>query len=270
VVGGFTATGAGSAAVEAYDTAANRWERAADLPARRNHAGAAALDGFLYVVGGFVGSSFTPASDVYRFDPSTGDWSSRASLPAPRGALALAALGGRLYATGGSGAAGSLTDHAVYDPDADQWTGLEPLPSARNHLAAAVVDGYLYVIGGRRDGSGNMNATAVDRYDPDTDAWSARVPMPTARSGHAVAVLDGRIVVMGGEVNLDNPPTYVFPEVEVYDPAADRWIALDPMPVPRHGIGAATVGDLIYVPGGATHAGFDATAHSDALRILWE
>jgi hypothetical protein len=40
------------------------------------------------------------------------------------------------------------------------------------------------------------------------------------------------------------------------------------MPVPRHGIGAAAVGDLFYVPGGATSAGFGATAHHDALRIF--
>ena len=74
---------------------------------------------------------------------------------------------------------------------------------------------------------------------------------------------------MGGEVNSDNPPTGVFPQVELYDPAANRWTALDPMPVPRHGIGAVTVGDLIYVPGGALRAGFAATDHSDALRILF-
>jgi N-acetylneuraminic acid mutarotase len=92
--------------------------------------------------------------------------------------------------------------------------------------------------------------------------------MPTPRSGLAAAVFAGRIVVMGGEVNFDNPPTNVFVEVEVYDPASVRWTSLDPMAVPRHGIGAATVGDLIYVPGGATRAGFAATAYSDTLRIF--
>jgi N-acetylneuraminic acid mutarotase len=269
VIGGFTATGAGSSAVEVYDTTADQWDRAADLPTRRNHAGAAALDGFVYVVGGFVGAGFTPASDVYRYDSSMNEWSSRAALARPRGALALVALNGKLYATGGSGDGGSITDHASYDPAADEWTELAPLPSARNHLAAAAVDGYLYVIGGRRDGSGNVNTDAVDRYDPASNTWASRAPMPTARSGHAVALLAGRLVVMGGEVNLANPPTYVFPEVEVYDPAADSWIALDPMAVARHGIGAATVGDLVYVPGGATHTGFGATANSDALQILW-
>ena len=56
-------------------------------------------------------------------------------------------------------------------------------------------------------------------------------------------------------------------EVEMYDPVTDGWISLDPMAVPRHGIGAATVGDLIYVPGGATRAGYAATDHCDALLV---
>ena len=92
--------------------------------------------------------------------------------------------------------------------------------------------------------------------------------MPTPRSGLAAAVIGGRIVVIGGEVNFDNPPNNVFVEVEVYDPASGMWSSLEPMAVPRHGIGAATVGDLIYVPGGATRAGFFATDYSDALRIF--
>jgi hypothetical protein len=80
-------------------------------------------------------------------------------------------------------------------------------------------------------------------------------------------VLDGRIVVMGGEVNAANPPTRVFAEVEIYEPTHDRWTSIEPMAVPRHGIGAATVGGLIYVPGGATRAGFAATDHADLLEI---
>jgi len=267
VLGGLTDTGAGSARVEVYDPATNSWTNAAPLPEQRHHIGVATLGGALYSVGGFAGSSFSPTDDVYRFDPARNEWTAVASLPAPRGALAVVQMYGLLYAVGGSTASGSITDNTLYDPETNEWSFVTNLPTPRNHLAAVALNGYMYVIGGRADGGGNANTGELDRYDPIEDRWDVLTPMPTARSGHAAAVLDGRIVVMGGEVNPDNPPNGVFVEVEVYDPSADRWTTLDPMAVPRHGIGAVTVGDLIYVPGGATHAGFGATDHVDALRI---
>lgn len=274
VIGGLTDAGAESDAVEVYDTGANQWRSAASLPAPRHHVGAA-VAGIrnVYSVGGF-GPGFSPTSDVYRYDPQQNEWSSVAPLLTPRGALAVVervrvVQEGLIYAVGGTGPSGSVTDHAVYDPEANEWTPLAPLPSARNHLAAVSLRGYIFAIGGRSDGGGNANTGELDRYDPDTDTWDVLTPMPTARSGHAAATVGGRIVVMGGEVNPDNPPSGVFVEVEIYDLDSDTWISLDPMAVPRHGIGAANVDELIYVPGGATRAGFAATDYSDALRIIF-
>ena len=270
VIGGFDGVGR----VEAYDIPTNEWTTVANLPQARNHIGAAAIGGFVYSVGGFVGNGFTPADEVYRYDPERDVWREVTSLPTRRGALAVAAVEGLLYAVGGDGfespedtTRSNVTRHDVYDPETDEWTELPPLPSARNHLAAAGFDGRLYVVGGRFDGGGSNNSAALERYDPSTQQWQSLAPMPTARSGLAAAVLNGRLVVVGGEVNPAIADG-VYPQVEVYDFATDRWESLDPMAVPRHGIGAAAVGDLIYVPGGATRAGFQATDHHDALRIF--
>ncbi|MGH7786421.1 MAG: Kelch repeat-containing protein, partial [Candidatus Binatia bacterium] len=268
VIGGLTDTGQGVAAVEVFDTVGGTWTTTGGLPRPLHHIGTAALDGQLYSVGGFIRQSFSPATDVSRYDPTSGEWTAVAPLPAPRGALAVAVRDGLLYASGGSGPGGSVAEHSVYDPQTDRWSPLAALPTPRNHLASVALGDYVYVIGGRSDGGGNANSAALDRYDPATDTWDALAPMPTARSGHAAAVLDGLIVVMGGEVNSANPPNFVFDQVERYDPALDEWTTLAPMAAPRHGIGAATVGGLIYVPGGATRAGFAATAHHDALRIV--
>jgi N-acetylneuraminic acid mutarotase len=266
VIGGLTATGQGSRALEVYDTDTNEWIGAAQLPGARHHVGAAALAGAVYSVGGFSGSSFVPAPDTYRYDPGVNQWTPVQSLPTARGALAVAAFDGRLYAVGGSAVGGSVTDHTAYDPATNQWTPRAALPVARNHLAAVALADGVYVVGGRVDGGGNNNRAALHRYNPATNMWQALAPMPTARSGHAATVLAGRIVVMGGEVNPATP-SRVFSEVEIYDPATNRWTAIDPMALPRHGIGAATVGSLIYVPGGAFEAGFAATDYSDALLI---
>ena len=71
--------------------------------------------------------------------------------------------------------------------------------------------------------------------------------MPTARSGMVVAVIDNKIFVFGGE-KLGG----TFNQTEAYDPAKNVWAELVPMPMSVHGTGAATVGDTIYIPAGAT------------------
>ena len=86
--------------------------------------------------------------------------------------------------------------------------------------------------------------------------------MLTPRAGAAAAVLDGRLYVCGGEGNAADP-SGVFPQAEAYDLASNSWTAPAPMATPRHGTGAATLGDSIYVPGGATRQAFGAVATAD-------
>jgi hypothetical protein len=50
---------------------------------------------------------------------------------------------------------------------------------------------------------------------------------------------------MGGEGT-----NKVFAQNEAYDVAADKWWQYAPMATPRHGLGAVSIGDTIYVAGG--------------------
>ena len=70
--------------------------------------------------------------------------------------------------------------------------------------------------------------------------------MPTPRSGHGGVLYRGKLFCMGGEGTRR-----VFGQVEAYDPQADSWQAYASMLTPRHGMGAAVVGDAIHVAGGA-------------------
>jgi hypothetical protein len=72
--------------------------------------------------------------------------------------------------------------------------------------------------------------------------------MPTPRDSYGATFIDGRVVVVGGE-----EPTRVLDTVEMYDIAEGKWISLPPMPMPtpRHGEVVATVGNTVYVIGGA-------------------
>ena len=55
--------------------------------------------------------------------------------------------------------------------------------------------------------------------------------MPTARGSVAAAAVAGCLYVFNGELN-PNRPSGVYDENEVYDPRADTWQALTPVPVP--------------------------------------
>ncbi len=262
VIGGLAPVA--STRVDAYDTSSNSWVEIAPLPDPRHHVAAASLGGYVYAIGGF-GGLFEPQADVYRYDPAADEWDAVASLPRPRGAAAAAVADGRIHVVGGDaeGRGLGVRDHSAYIPQENRWVDLNDYPLAREHISAANVDGTLYVAGGR-----SPLETDVHRWNDNSQVWIPLPPMSVARAGHAVAGYEGRLVVFGGEGRTSNANSDgVFPQVEVYDPGTNRWTRIDDMANPRHGIGAAVVGNRIYVPGGADVIGFGLVDTHDALEI---
>ena len=251
VVGGLTAAGP-TDAVEEYHPATDQWRPVAPLPVRVHHPAAAAWNGKLYVIGGFVARGFSiwhGIAAVYEYDPGVDRWRARTSMRTARGALAAVALGGLIYAVGGTDGSDTGALEA-YDPRTDAWTALAPMPTPRNHIAAVVAGGRIYVFGGRAARvRGNIGVTEM--YDPSADRWEARAPMPTPRSGIGAATVGGKVYVMGGE--LGRPDTY--PENEEYDPRSDTWAARADMPTPRHGLGVVALGGRVFALSGGPHPG---------------
>jgi N-acetylneuraminic acid mutarotase len=255
VIGGFDGSGTIVDTVEAYDPVGDSWSSVAPVPVPIHHTTATAANGKLYVIGGWSDFFATALASVYEYDPLANSWSPpKTPMPTARGSPAAARVGGLIYVAGGWNA-GLVNDFAAYDPVADSWTPLPPMPTGRNHLGAAALAGRFYAVGGRTDlGAGLNNVTAVEVYDPG-GGWSGVAPLPRARGGLAVAAASGRLYALGGEGN-DEVPSGVFPDVDAYDPAANRWTRRPPMPTPRHGIGAAVLGGLVHVPGGGPVEGF--------------
>ena len=101
--------------------------------------------------------------------------------------------------------------------------------------------------------------TLVEVYDPATDAWTrlADLPYPIdimarrteGRMWLAAAAHGGKIYTFGG-ANLNGE---VRDTIDVYDIATDTWAAgIARLPGPVCGLSAATIGDTIYLFGGAT------------------
>jgi N-acetylneuraminic acid mutarotase len=266
VVGGIDGSRQAIGTVEVYDPSTDRWTQRASLPDPMHHVNLAAVNGKLYVVGALSGASFDAIGDTLVYDPGADAWSPQSSMPSgtERGASGVAVLDdGRIVVAGGLREGNSVTDASTFDPRSNSWSPLQPLAVARDHLAAANVGGRVYAATGRDNGA--LRAS-VEVLDVANGSWSRGADIPTARGGVAAAALSGRLVVLGGEGNSDDPAG-IFHEVESYDPSTDRWRTDSPMQTARHGIGAAVVGDRLYVPGGATREGFGAVTANESFAF---
>ncbi|MFI6906440.1 Kelch repeat-containing protein [Nonomuraea sp. NPDC050394] len=270
---GFPTTGR----AEAYDTRRGIWSEVAPLPVPMNHPNAVAAGGRIYVLGGLSGgASWQALPDSFVYEPRTNRWTRLPPVPASlaRGSAAIGVRGTKIYLAGGmltlqpgpGGLQDTVDTVSSYDVVTGRWEKLPDLPQARDHVGGAVIGSTFYVVGGRDRGQVNVR-DSVYALDLRTRRWSERAPMPTARGGIAAAAVGAKIYTFGGEGRHDGTdPNTVFPDVEVYDTVRDRWRRLDPMPVPRHGTAAVTVGGTVYIPGGGTAGGGAPVDISDAFR----
>ena len=264
VIGGYTDTASLVATVEAYDPANDTWSDVADVPDRLHHANAAVAGGKIYVLGYLV-EGFAASGRCFEYDPDTDTWTELDPMPSgtERGSSAIATIGDEIYVAGGL-RSGAVPDFSKFDPVSGEWTSLPDAPRSFDHAGYGAIDGKLYVAGGR-DSQITAFTGDVDIFDPDSGEWSSGASMPTPRGGVASAVADGQLYVFGGEGTAD-VASGVFDDAEAYDPVADAWRVLDPMPNPRHGMGAATVDGSIIVPGGADEQAFAAVDTSSTYE----
>ncbi len=156
-----------------------------------------------------------------------------------------------------------IDDAWEYDPAADSWKTLAPLPGKRGAAVAVEVGGKIYVIGGVTTVEASKDPfftffgpsrvlTTNDVYDPATNKWESRRPMAVPRNHAFGGAVNGKIYVIGGRTGhgfiLSATNTDV---VEEYNPVADLWsVPKERMPTARSGGAWGTDGRRIYVAGG--------------------
>ena len=98
--------------LEVYDTATNRWARAADLPTPRSVPSSSVIDGRIYVMGGAFHRGPTSSTEelmrtvrtlsvVEVYDPASGRWTRAADLATARGWFSTSVVNGKVYVVGG-------------------------------------------------------------------------------------------------------------------------------------------------------------------------
>jgi N-acetylneuraminic acid mutarotase len=144
---------------------------------------------------------------------------------------------------------------------AQKWSTAAPFPEPSEELYGIGAGGKFYVFGGLAPGW--KPKALVYEYDPAANTWTKKKNMPLASHHVALAELNGKIYVFGGFKYPDSGPSAWQPVDNVweYEPAADTWKALAPLPTRRGSPNAAVVNGKIYVIGGAGfHPGSKETA----------
>jgi large repetitive protein len=133
---------------------------------------------------------------------------------------------------------------------ADVWIDVNENPNylGRHECSFVQAGDKFYVLGGRED------ARRVDRYDYTSNTWSTAAPAPKEFNHFQAVAYEGLIWVVGA-FNTNNYPNEVSePNVHVYDPAANVWMAGPAIPANRRrgGAGLAVYNKQFYVVGGNT------------------
>ncbi len=243
------------------------WTTKASMLTSRTGAGAAAVNGIIYVIGGsqrynVTGTEFSYMSinATEAYNPATDTWIHKAPMPTPREGFGIVVYQNRIYCVGGRTVLktdSNLTNvNEVYDPETDTWQTKTAMPTARYGLQASEVNGKLYLISGLVQSEStsikDMSVQVNEVYDPVTDTWSTYSSIPTAVRGYASAVVDGKIYIISG-VASGSARTNL---TQIYDPERDEWSLGLPIPMSvSSAVAVATTGiklaKAIYVIGGS-------------------
>jgi N-acetylneuraminic acid mutarotase len=139
----------------------------------------------------------------------------------------------------------------------DTWHTLAPFPEPTWELEGVECDGKIYLIGGITNAWGARSGWIPNRmvyaYDPKADSWTKRAQIPVVVHHMAVTELDGMIYGFGGYRTPEQGPDDWEPVAGAwkYDPAADTWTPIAPLPAARGAAAASVLGGKIYVAGGS-------------------
>lgn len=268
-----------TAAHQIYDPALDAWYQGLPLPTPRHHPQLVPFDGSLLALAGFETVSaeaiwimqaggWSVSADIAAHEakpeaaPPMDAWKALPELPRPAGEAVTAVINAQLHLAGGRRPAGEANagwqnhtdtaEHFVLSDLDGTWDTAAPIPTARNSAAAAMIGSDWHVVGGRTVAGGNTGAHEV--YDAGEDRWRAAAPMPQGQGGLAAASVGDKLYAFGGEF-FQPSPGGVYAESWVYSANEDSWAPIPDMPSPRHGLGAVTLNDEIYVVGGALGVG---------------
>jgi N-acetylneuraminic acid mutarotase len=244
------------------------WTALRNMPNRGvTHAGMTTDGTNIFYAGGYIANAAWTGQvfgtkAVWRYNVAADTYTALPNLPEDRAGGQLEFLGGWLHFFGGTNKArtADVVDHWALQLSntGAGWQRRASLTDGRHHLGSAVLNGRIYAIGGQHHHDANlMTQGTVEEYDPGTNTWRPRasIPRPRGHISSTTFVLAGRIVVAGGEVSHGSR----IADVNAYDPGADSWVSLSPLPQTKASGVAGPLGDGFLYSGGGWRGGWRAT-----------
>ena len=243
--------------------------------------GMAAVDGQIYLMGGFIpagdgtdGLSRRTSRWAHRYDPEAECWERLPDMPERREYTRAIGTDNEIYVLGGAIQGRPTVPSAdVFRLDLSeqplQWRQVGPLTVPRTHMAVGRSGHCLIVAGGNRYDvaeKGYSNGTiqgitdVLDLTKPE-QGWKQYAPIPgRPRGWTAASVLDGKLFVFGGLTFTQSGKETRSPRAKIqetlsYDPVQDKWMRLADPPVPISGWQSAVYGNryIIIIGGVSTH-----------------
>ncbi len=238
------------------------WVQGPTLPAPRQNAAVAVLNGRIYLIGGF-GSDLRQHDTTYVLQPplvtstplpelqggpipsNEGTWQTAAPVPETVDNAAAVGYQGYVYLAGGR-IEDKVTNKAWrYDPADDRWDEMRSMPVPRHGATMQAVDGKLYLIGGAV--SHGNDDTSIEVFDIQHNSWSLITnQLGTGRIGAATAVIQGKIAVVGGMTR----DSRFLTSCDYFDPAHDRWAGASTLRAARADFGLTVVENRLVAIGG--------------------
>ena len=197
----------------------------------------------LFIAGGYSHKQWCSSPAFYSYSPHRRCWTELSVMHDPRVSHALCAADAvGLYAVAG------INHHVdelgfdreiyldtveLYNPRDNLWHDAPRLPFAVFNFGAAFCSGRLYVTGGISDNPEHSVPVAhVQCCRPTDNGWTILSDMLHERHSHSIVSSHDKLYVFGG-LTADPADTMGFVsqlETEVYDPVADQWTSLVPVP----------------------------------------
>ena len=145
-----------------------------------------------------------------------------------------------------------------YNPAEDVWTQLPVMGTARRLLGAVALDDNVYAFGGNCDDP-HWFTSKAEVFDLKTNEWKYISDVPASGEMSAVAVNGVIFVLVHGNF------------IYRYDPVADKYEQLNPLPLPEwFCFDTAVIGYSIIAYGGASVGKWSSRAYRyDTISGTW-